>query len=211
MIEIEYKGGNALTISTKKATIVADPKASLVGAKDLSVKDAIQLLTEERFGVANTGAILKIDGPGEYGVADFDIKGIVAQRHLDDEAAPMASTVYRIEVDGVRIALFGNIADNLSDDQMEEIGLVDIVIIPVGGSGYTLDPTAAIKLVRSGEPKVVIPVHYGEGGLTYEVPQLELEEFTKLLEAPVEETAKFKLKNASALPASLTVVKVTRS
>ena len=73
MIEIEYKGGNALTISTKKATIVADPRASLVGAKDHSVKDAIQLLTEERFGIANTGAILKIDGPGEYGVADFDI------------------------------------------------------------------------------------------------------------------------------------------
>lgn len=211
MIEIEYKGGNALTISTKKAAVIADPKASLVGGKDLAVKDAVQLLTEARFGVDPSGAILTIEGPGEYGVADFDIKGIVAQRHLDAETVPMASTVYRIEVDGMRIALFGNIADTLSDDQMEEIGLVDIVIIPVGGGGYTLDPVAAAKLVRSGEPKVVIPVHYNESGLSYEVPQLELEEFTKILDAPIEETAKYKLKSAAALPASLTVVKITRS
>lgn len=211
MIEIEYKGGNTLTVSTKKASIVADPKASVFGGKDLAVKGAVQLLTEARFGVAPAGAILTIEGPGEYGVADFDIKGIAAQRHLDAETVPMASSVYRIEVDGVRIALFGNIADTLSDDQMEEIGLVDIVIIPVGGGGYTLDPVAAAKLVRSGEPKVVIPVHYNDSGLSYEVPQLELEEFTKILDAPIEETAKYKLKSAAALPASLTVIKVTRS
>ena len=43
MLDIEYKGGNGVVISTKKATIVADPKLSVVGLKDLSVKDAIEI------------------------------------------------------------------------------------------------------------------------------------------------------------------------
>ncbi|UTX51264.1 MBL fold metallo-hydrolase [Candidatus Saccharibacteria bacterium TM7i] len=217
MVEIEYKGGNSVVISTKKASIVADPKASLVGLKDVSVKGSVELLTEARFGMSSgagvgvDGATLVIEGPGEYGVADFDIKGIAAQRHLDAETEPKIGTMYRIEVDGVRIALFGNIYEKLTDDQLEEIGVVDVVIIPVGGSGYTLDPTAAATLVRSIDPKVVIPVHYAEAGLKYEVPQLELDEFTKNLGVDVEETSKYKLKTAGALPASLTVVKVTRS
>ena len=211
MVEIEYKGGNALTIATKKATVVVDPKASLNGLKDLSVKDAIEVLTEARFGTGTDDAKLVLEGPGEYGVANFDIKGIAAQRHLDPETAPKISTMYRIEANGVRIALIGNIYEKLTDDQMEDLGVVDIIIIPVGGSGYTLDPTAAAAIVRSIEPKVVIPVHYAENGITYEVPQLALDDFTKLFEVPVEEVSKYKLKAASALPAALTIVKITRS
>lgn len=211
MLEIEYKGGNTVVIATKKATIVADPKASLVGLKDVPVKGAIELLTEARFGAGTNDTVLTLEGPGEYGIAQFDIKGIAAQRHLDAETDPKVATVYRIETGDIRIALFGNIYEKLSEDQLEAIGMVDIVIIPVGGSGYTLDPVAATTLVRAVEPKVVIPVHYADSGVTYEVPQLELEEFTKGFDAPVEETAKFKLKSASALPAVMTVVKVTRS
>ncbi len=211
MLEIEYKGANSIVISTKKATIVADPKGSVAGLKDLSTKGAVELLTEARFGVGGDDALLNIEGPGEYGVASFDIKGVAVQRSIDTEDDPKVGTVYRIETGGVRIALFGNINDNLSDDQLEEIGLVDIVIIPVGGGGYTLDPIAAANLVRNIDPKVVIPVHYAEAGISYEVPQLELDEFVKVLDHTVEETPKFKIKSASALPASLTIVRIARS
>lgn len=211
MIEIEYKGANTVVISTKKASIVADPKGSVAGLKDVPVKGAIELLTEARFGVGGVDAMLSLEGPGEYGVANFDIKGIAVQRNLDTESEPKIGTVYRIVAGGFRIALFGNINDNLSDDQLEEIGVVDIVIIPVGGGGYTLDPVAAAGLVRSIDPKVVIPIHYADSGVSYEVPQLELEEFTKILDHDVEEVSKYKLKNTAALPASMVVVKLTRS
>lgn len=211
MVEIEYKGGNSIVIATKKAAAVVDPKASLVGLKDLSVKGSIELLTEARFGTGTDDAKLVIEGPGEYGIADFDIRGIAAQRHLDAESEPKISTVYRVIADDVRIALFGNIYEKLDDDQLEEIGLVDVVIIPVGGGGYTLDPIAAATLVRSVEPKVVIPVHYAESGLKYEVPQLEVDEFIKTLGVDVEEAPKLKLKTAGALPAAMTVYKLARS
>lgn len=211
MFEIEYKGGNGVVISTKKASIVIDPKLSVVGLKDLSTKEVIELATEARFAIASDDATLNIEGPGEYGIANFDIKGIAAQRHLDAASDPLASTIYRVEAGDFRVAVIGNIYEKLSETQLEEIGIIDILILPVGGNGYTLDATGAATLVRAIDPKAVIPVHYADDALTYEVPQDNLEVFVKELGAPVEETSKYKLKQASALPPALTVISLARS
>ena len=211
MFEIEYKGANSVVIATKKSTIVVDPKLSLVGLKDVSTKDVVELATEARFALNSENARLNIEGPGEYGVGEFDIKGIAAQRHLDSESDPFISTIYRVEVNDTRIAILGNIYEKLSETQLEEIGLVDILIIPVGGNGYTLDATGAANLTRSIDPKVVIPVHYAEDGIKYEVTQDVLETFVKELGAPVEELPKFKLKQGAPLPAVLTTIHLTRA
>lgn len=211
MFEIEYKGGNGVVLSTKKASIVADPNLSVVGLKNLPVKEAIEIATEARLAVNSADAKLIIEGPGEYGIADFDIRGVAAQRHLDTDADPKISTMYRIEAGDIRVALIGNIYEKVGESQLEDLGIVDVLIIPVGGGGYTLDPTGAATIVRQIEPKVVIPVHYNDSALKYEVPQAEFEEFAKELGAPVEDMSKVKLKSASALPATLTVYKLERS
>ncbi len=210
MFEVEYKGANCVVISTKKGTIVTDPKLSLVGLKDANVKDAIELATEARFALNSEDARLNIEGPGEYGIADFDIHGIAAQRHLDSSDTK-AATMYRIEAGEVRVALLGNIYEKLSEAQLEELGVVDVLIVPVGGNGYTLDATGAATLTRQIDPKIVIPIHYADSAVKYEVPQGSLDEFVKELGAPVEETAKFKLKQASGIGESLVLVHLTRS
>jgi L-ascorbate metabolism protein UlaG (beta-lactamase superfamily) len=209
MFDIEYKGGNTVIISTKKATIVVDPKLSIVGLKDIAIKDAVELSTEERFAINSQDAKLLVESPGEFGVADFDIKGIPAQRHLDAEG--LLSTIYCIEVGDVRIALLGNIYEKLSEDQLEEIGVVDILVIPIGGNGYTLDSTGAVNLVSKISPKIVIPVHFADKALSYEVPQDSLEQFVSELGAPLETVSKYKVKSAASIPASLTIVEISRS
>jgi L-ascorbate metabolism protein UlaG (beta-lactamase superfamily) len=211
MFDIEYKGGNSVVIATKKATALIDPKISVVGLKDLATKDAVEIATEARFATNSKDAQLLIEGPGEYELGDFSIRGISAIRHLDTEDTEPISTIYRLEVGDVRIGVIGNIASKLEEDQLEALGIIDILILPVGGGGYTLDATSAATLVRSIDPKVVIPTHYADSGLKYEVPQDTLETFTKELGAPVESVAKYKVKAASALPPVLTVMEVTRS
>jgi L-ascorbate metabolism protein UlaG (beta-lactamase superfamily) len=211
MFDIEYKGGNGVVISTKKLTAVIDPKISLVGLKDLNVKDALEIATEARFASNSKDVQLAIEGPGDYELGPFSIKGIPAVRHLDTTADEKIATIYRIEIGDVRIALVGNITPKLNEDQLEELGLVDILILPIGGGGYTLDATSAAGLVRQIDPKVIIPTHYADDSLTYEVPQDTLETFTKELGAPVEITGKYKVKSAAVLPLVLTVVEVTRS
>lgn len=211
MFDIEYKGANTVVIATKKATLVTDPKLSVAGLKDINIKGSIELATEARFATNGQDARILIEGPGEYGVADFDILGIGAQRHLDTEGQELLGTMYRIEFGDVRIGLLGNIYEKLSDDRLEELGVLDILIIPVGGNGYTLDATGAANLVRRINPKVVIPVHYADSSLAYEVHQDDLELFIKELGAPVETVSKYKVKGLTTLPATLTVVEITRS
>lgn len=202
MFEIEYKGANCVVISTKKSKLVVDPKLSLVGLKDLSVKDSVELVTDNRFLIDDSDAKLIIDGPGEYGISDFDISGIPARRNIDKDDNPMLSTIYRVEVGSVRICIVGNINEKLSDDQLEAIGVVDILIVPVGGNGYTLDSTGAVNVTRSIDPKIVIPVHYADSKIKYEVPQNNLNMFLTEIGAHVEVVSKYKFKQ---LPSSSSV------
>lgn len=210
MFDIEYKGGNGLIISTKKTELVIDPNLSVVGLKPLAVKDKVELATEARFAVNAADAILSIEGPGEYEIGDFSIRGISARRHIDNEESEAAATIYRIEVGDSRIALIGNIAPKLNEIQLEELGVIDILILPVGGNGLTLDATAAAGIVRAVDPKAVIPVHYADVSLTYEVPQESLDVFVKELAVPVEKvTGKYKIKTVAALPPTLSIIEIS--
>lgn len=211
MFDIEYKGGNGVVIFTKKSKLIADPKLSLIGLKDMDVKGMIELATEPRFRVENPDVRLIIDGPGEYEIGDFSIRGTQAVRHIDTDVTSPTATIYTITVDDIKVALLGNIAAKLSEDQLETLGVVDILIIPVGGGGYTLDGVDAARLVSQIDPKVVIPVHYADSAVKYEVPQDLLDSFIKELGAPVETVEKYKLKSAAALPQTLTIVELKRS
>lgn len=211
MFEIEYKGANCITIATKKATVVIDPKLSIVGAKDMHVKDAIELSTDKRFELASKEARLVIDGPGEYEITDFSIKGIAATRHTDTEKDPKNCTLYKIEVSESRIAIIGNCTDELTEQQLEDIGVVDMAVIPVGGNGYTLDAMSAVKIARQLDVKVVVPVHYQDGALKYEVPQDDVESFLKEFGGDTQHVGKLKVKSASSIPLVPTVFVIARS
>ena len=200
MFDIEYKGANAVIFTTKNVKVVFDPRLSLVGKKDLSVEDVVEVLTEDRFASIVGNPRVQFDGPGEYEVADVGLAGFPAQRHIDTEGNN--STIYKLLIGGVRIAVLGNIDPKLNEEQLEQIGVTDIVVLPVGGGGYTLDATA----------RVVIPVHYSDPELAYEVPQDVLDTFLKEVGASgIDAGTKWKVKSAEALPEQLTVVKIDRS
>lgn len=212
MFDIEYKGGNAVVFTSKKIQLVFDPNLSVVGQKNLGVKDAVEIATEPRFALKDKSARLCIEGPGDYELGDVSIKGISAIRHLDTETDEPIDTIYRLEIGDVRLAVLGNIASKLSEEQLENIGVVDILILPIGGGGYTLDATSAATIVRQVDPHAVIPVHYADASLKYEVPQDSFEVFAKELAASVEDAGpKYKVKALSSIPQVLTVIKIDRS
>ena len=75
--------------------------------------------------------------------------------------------------------------------------VVDVAVVPVGGNGFTLDGTGALNIIKQIEPKVVIPTHYNDRALRYEVPQQALADAVKNLGMEIAETvAKYKIKPA---------------
>jgi L-ascorbate metabolism protein UlaG (beta-lactamase superfamily) len=209
MFEVEYKGGNALTVATKKTKIVINPNLSGIGGKDLSVKDAVVLATEADLALRSEETRLVVDGPGEYEISDVSIRGVAIDSY-NGEKNLHESTAYRIEIGDVRIAVLGNTVAALSEDQLEAIGIIDMAVVPIGGGG-TLNPTEAAQLIRSIDARVVIPVHYADAGLKYPEPQEELDIFVKEFAGEVEQATKYKVKNAAALPQIKTVIELTRS
>lgn len=208
-MELKYRGGNCIQIDVKKDTVIVDGQLSGLGLKDVIVKNAVYLATQLDLNPAVPDTV-QIDGPGEYEVRSISVKGIAAQRMIDEKGVKK-STIYRVVVEGIAIAIVGHITFELTDEEQEQIGLVDIVVIPVGGGGYTLDAQQAVKITKLLDPKVVIPTHYHDEDISYEVPQNHVEEFVKEMGGAHEKVASYKLKTAAALPATLTVVEITRS
>lgn len=207
-MEIEYKGGNGLAIKSSLINITIDPKISLIGLKDIKVTDTLEIVTETSLAIDGDQKIL-IDGPGEYEVSKVSVKGIAAKKYRDESGAKF--TIYRLEISGFRVAVLGHCTETLDESQLEAIGVVDILAIPVGGNGYTLDAHQAAKLVNQIDPRVVIPVHYADKAIKYDVDQDDLAGFLKELGAQEHEVVeKLKLKNG-VVPAVRTVYEIRRS
>lgn len=212
MLEIEYKGGNSVIIATKDMQLWVDANVASLGLKMGKFGNVVFLATESRFLPDVESTALLLEGPGEYEVGPFAITGLSARRHIDTEAEHNQSAVYHIDVNDIRIGVVGNVAAPLSEEQLETIGIVEILILPVGGNGYTLDAKSAASVVAQVEPKIVIPVHYADAAVNYEVPQDSVDDFVAELGAPVEYAdTRFKLKSLAAIPAALTTVIISRS
>jgi L-ascorbate metabolism protein UlaG (beta-lactamase superfamily) len=193
-MDIQFYGANCLTLTTKSARVVVDDNLTELGAKSIAKADDIALFT----GVHGQPALqpkIILDGPGEYEVSGVSVYGIAARSHMD-EADKKSATMYKLVVDDLRILITGHVYPELSDTQLEAIGMVDVMFVPVGGNGYTLDGIGAMKLIKDVEPKLVVPTHYDLKGLSFPVPQQSLEEALKgLAMEPKEAISKLKLKS----------------
>ena len=58
-------------------------------------------------------------------------------------------TMYRIQAGDTTLLVTGHIAADLTESQLERIGMVDVTVVPVGGHGYTLDPIGALKVIKA--------------------------------------------------------------
>jgi L-ascorbate metabolism protein UlaG (beta-lactamase superfamily) len=69
------------------------------------------------------------------------------------------NTIFCMEIDGLRVCHLGDLGHPLSEKEVNQIGKVDIFLIPVGGY-YTIDAAVATEVCHQVAPKVVIPMHY---------------------------------------------------
>jgi len=192
-MEFQYYGGNCIKISTKQATFIIDDNLKQLGSKSVTKPDSVALFTT--LPASNPDARLVITDPGEYEVSEVSIFGIAARSHMDEKDQKSA-TIYKLQYDDTRVCILGHIYPSLTEDELEEIGTVDILIAPVGGNGYTLDGVGALSVIKQIEPKLVIPTHFDDGDLKYEVPMQPLSEALKgLAMEPKETVAKFKPKS----------------
>ena len=173
-MDIKYLGHSSFRIRGKTAAIVTDPfDKQMVGLSFPSVTANIITVSHEHAdhnyvesvtSRDDASPIMIIRGPGEYEVHGVKIVGIHTFHDHENGALRGTNTIYRIEIDGMSILHCGDLGHVLTDDQLEEIGTVEVLMIPTGGH-FTIDEKEAVKVVNQIEPSIVIPMHYKHPGL----------------------------------------------
>lgn len=191
-MELQFYGANCVGLTHKGTRIVIDDNLADLGAKGVTKPDDVALFTGPHADGA-AQARLTFDSPGEYEVSDISVTGIAARSHLEEGG--QTATMFKLATSELSVLFTGHIYPELSEAQLEAIGMVDLLVVPVGGNGYTVDPVGALKLIKEVEPKLVVPTHYADKSLKYPVPQQELSAALKeLAMEPKETIAKLKLK-----------------
>jgi len=187
-MKIIWKGQSCFEIMTKKRgknpiRIVIDPFSEDIGLKLGKLSADILLVTHDHYDHNNIKAIsgnpFLITGPGEYEIKGVFIQGIPAFHDKDKGKERGKITIYTIESAGLSLCHLGDLGQiELTSEQIEKIGEIDVLMIPVGGN-YTISAKEALKIMSQIEPKIIIPMHYA-------LPQLKvkldgLDKFLKTL------------------------------
>ena len=175
-MNINWHGQSCFQIASSSGknnhvSIVIDPFDQATGLRLPKLEADILLVSHNHHDHNNikdvSGTPFVIEGPGEYEVKGVHVQGIPAF-HDDKEGKERGlNTIYTIEAEDIRLCHLGDLGQKeLTPDQLDKIGEVDILMIPVGGA-YTIGAKEAVKIMSQIEPNIVIPMHY-------QIPKLKL-------------------------------------
>ncbi|OGZ18570.1 MAG: hypothetical protein A2175_01835 [Candidatus Nealsonbacteria bacterium RBG_13_42_11] len=173
-MQLTWKGQSCFEISSSqgkdnRVTIVIDPFDEDTGLRLPKLEADVLLITHQHHDHNNKKAVsgnpFLIDGPGEYEVKGVFIQGVQASHGVSGEKDQ--NTIYTINVEDLKICHLGDLGQKeLTPEQVEQIGEVDILLIPVGGVS-TISAKEAVKIMSQIEPSIIIPMHY-------QIPKLKI-------------------------------------
>jgi len=132
-----------------------------------------------------------INGPGEYEKKGIYIRGILSYHDKVGGQERGLNTIYVIKAEDMVVCHMGDFGQaSFEKDQLDGIGDVDILMLPVGGK-YTIDYKEAVEAIGQIEPKVVIPMHYKVKDLKIDIDGPD--KFVKELGLTPEKVDKYKI------------------
>lgn len=185
-MQITWFGHSCFLIRGEKAAFLFDPfQAGETGIKLPKIEADAVLLTHKNFNYANTavtipardraqsGEVFVVDGPGEYEIGGAMIYGIPAFNDNQESRERGRVTIYIVKIEGMTVCHLGGLGQKeLNENQIEKIGDVDVLFIPVGGI-YTIGAREARLIINQIEPRVVIPMQYALPGLKFKLEKVD--------------------------------------
>jgi len=175
-MDISWLGHSCFRIRGSHATVITDPYSPDLGYSLGKPTARIVTVSHQHSGHSYVQGIggepRLVTRPGEYEISGVLIIGIATFHDADRGSKRGKNTVYLIEVDEVSICHLGDLGHVLTTEQVEEIGNVDVLLLPVGGVS-TINAPMAAEVVRQLEPKAVVPMHYKTSALSWELEPVE--------------------------------------
>lgn len=171
-MEICWFGQSCFEIKSDVGTIITDPYSDKIGFILPQLSADILTISHDHYdhnAKAKVNAKKIIASPGEYEAGKVKILGILSDHDNSNGAERGKNIIFRFLLEEISILHLGDFgAAKLTDIQLNEIGTIDILMIPVGGK-YTIDVREAVDLIKSIDPKIIIPMHYKIPGLDIDI------------------------------------------
>ncbi|MGB9857259.1 MAG: MBL fold metallo-hydrolase [Dictyoglomaceae bacterium] len=180
--------GHACFLFTSKdgIKILTDPFDKSVGYPIPEVEPNIVTISHEHFD-HNAVSLLKgkfttLKGKVEKEELGIKIKSISSYHDESLGSKRGENYIFVFSIDGLIIAHLGDLGHILTKENMEKLGEIDILCIPVGGV-YTVDAKQAVEIIEKVNPKIVIPMHYKTSHLKFDLATVD--NFLSLVKYPV--------------------------
>jgi L-ascorbate metabolism protein UlaG (beta-lactamase superfamily) len=179
-MEISWLGHACFRLRAREATLVIDPYGQEIGNLGKPTADIVLVSHDHPGhsyveGVAGTPKVLR--APGEYEIKNVQIVGVQTAHDGEGGRRRGSNVAWVFHAEDISVCHLGDIGSALSAQQVEDMGNVDVLLVPVGGHN-TINATQANQIVTQLEPKLVIPMHYAAGGRT-ETPLETVEAFLR--------------------------------
>ena len=164
-MEIKWYGLSCFRLTERgMASVVTDPyDHKVAGLEALKLRAEIVTVSHDapghNFVSAVKGHNRIITGPGEFEIGGVFITGVQTNRRTKSSAKELRNTLYVFDYDGITIAHLGDIQKVPNQTEVENLGGVNVALVPVGGGG-SLNAAKAAEIVSLLEPGIVIPMHY---------------------------------------------------
>lgn len=176
-MEITWLGHSSFLIKDSKGrTVLTDPFDETVGYKVFEGEADLVTISHHHFDhdyiekIKGNPAV--VDKVGFFNVCDIDIKGIPSYHDNVQGAKRGENVIYVFKIDNYRVCHLGDLGHVLSLKDKDEIGEVDILLIPVGGN-YTIDGKEATAVCKLINPKLVIPMHFKTSAIAFPIDGAE--------------------------------------
>ncbi|MBC7080841.1 MAG: MBL fold metallo-hydrolase [Thermoplasmatales archaeon] len=181
MLRIRWHGHSCFSISNNK-TIIIDPHDGVsIGIPSPRIKADIILVTHDHFDhnqaklVEKEGSIVLRSGKK---FEEIEIESFSSYHDKEKGRKRGEITVFKIKYDEIIFCHLGDIGE-IDEKLIKEIGDVDILFIPVGGT-FTINAKEALEMSKKINPRVIVPMHYKIEGLSLPIDRLD--KFLDLIE-----------------------------
>jgi L-ascorbate metabolism protein UlaG (beta-lactamase superfamily) len=178
-MNIQYYGHSCFKISLKPAgrgqeevVLFIDPFDKSIGLRPPQGQTNFVLVSHDHPDHNNIEALKGnprvINLPGEYSVGGVNIIGIQSYHDNTQGKEKGLNTIFIIDSEDIKLCHLGDLGTDLDEKQLEKIGTVNVLFVPIGGK-YTLDYKKAIETIKKIEPNIVIPIHFKMNGSTVDI------------------------------------------
>jgi L-ascorbate metabolism protein UlaG (beta-lactamase superfamily) len=171
-MEITWYGHACFRLKGREGIVITDPYHKSLGLTLPSLKSNIVTISHDtphhNYTAGVKGDFKVVDSPGEYEINSIFVTSIYMRPDKKNKQEQSGrNNVFVIDIEEITVCHLGDISHVPTQSQVEDMGSIDVLLVPVGGKS-ALNATQAAEVISLIEPYVVIPMHYNLPNLTIE-------------------------------------------